>query len=280
MDGRPRSGQRIRSGLTLVELLVAIAVLGVLGGLLLSAQTSAPTPPPPLPPAPPAPPPVVLARYGSELSLQTTLDRLGFTVNVPRSYQGRRLANGGPGHASTRSDEVPAERFRADGPVLFSELSRQADLGTATTFRADTTAGDEVVLFGRVDPLTTDQPARSRDRLPAWALAGSGRVGSDEARTATCGLHGPFRLSIDFPNNSYTRGPLFSTAKDNPGGASQLLVLSARRGGTWVDEGERTGHWEGGSNTGAYLLCWEDTVHGDNDFQDLVISAEGISPEE
>src|SRR5947209_20094831 len=99
MNGRPRSGQRMRSGLTLVELLVAVAVLGTLGALVLSVQTPVstfapplPPAPPPLPPGPPAPPSVVITRYGGEVSLQTTLDRLRFTVNLPRSYHGRQLA--------------------------------------------------------------------------------------------------------------------------------------------------------------------------------------------
>jgi len=90
-------------------------------------------------------------------------------------------------------------------------------------------------------------------------------------------LRGTYRFSVSFPPNGYTQGPLFSTAEDNPHGP-QLLVLPARRGGTWVDEGENTGHWEGGADENGCLLCWEDTVHLDSDFQDLVIDAEGIQP--
>ena len=83
MIGRRLLGQRMRSGLTLVELLVAIAALGLLEVLLLTVRTPAPRPPLLL--AVPTPAPLMPA--GCELSLQTTLDRLGFTVNVPRSYR-------------------------------------------------------------------------------------------------------------------------------------------------------------------------------------------------
>src|SRR5947209_1781469 len=113
MIGRRLSGQRMRSGLTLIELLVAIAVLGLLEALLLTAPTFAPAPEKPLSIAPPRPATGVVVRYGGEMSLQTTLDRLGFTVNVPRDYQGRRLANWGSGRVSTRSDEAPSGWFEA-----------------------------------------------------------------------------------------------------------------------------------------------------------------------
>jgi len=132
-----------------------------------------------------------------------------------------------------------------EGPILFSKLSHQSSLASVTTFNAVTPEGDRVVPFGR-----------------------------------SIALPGSFRFSIDFPKNPFSRGPLFSTSEDNPGGASQLLVLRGQRGGTWVDEGDNTGHWEGGVDTGEYLLCWEDWVHGDGDFQDLVISAKGIEPVE
>src|SRR5713226_3032711 len=117
MIGRRPSSQRMRSGLTLVELLVAIAVLGLFEALLLTAQTPAPAPPTPLSIAEPFPAPVTHAPSGGELSLQATLDLLGFTVNVPRDYQGRPLRTWGPGRVSTRSDEGPSGWFEADGQV-------------------------------------------------------------------------------------------------------------------------------------------------------------------
>src|SRR3989442_545810 len=136
----------MRSGLTLIELLVAIAVLGLLEALLLTAPTFAPAPETPLSIAKPLPPVITPARYGGELSLQTTLDRLGFTVNVPRVYQGRRLRDWGPGRVSTWSGEAPfgvTGWFEAKGQVQFTEVSRQSALGRVTTFAAETTAGDE-----------------------------------------------------------------------------------------------------------------------------------------
>jgi hypothetical protein len=201
----------------------------------------------------------VPAPYTGELSLQTTLDRLGFTVNVPQEYQGRHLLNRGDGHVSTRSDALPSGWFEANGPVRFLELSRQSDLGSVTTVTAETDAGQKVELLPRVGSSYCETGARA-------------------GRTAARELRGTYRFSIDFPPNGYTQGPLFSTAADNPGGGSQLLVLPARRGGTWVDEGENLGHWEGGADENGCLLCWEDVVHGDNDFQDLVVYAEGVQP--
>jgi prepilin-type N-terminal cleavage/methylation domain-containing protein len=267
MIGRRILGQRMRSGLTLVELLVAIAVLGLFEALLLTARAPAPVSPPPLLLAVPSPAPLMPA--DGELSLQTTLDRLGFTVNVPRAYQGRRLANWRPGRVSTRSDAVPSEWFEADGPVQFLEVSRQSALGSVTTFAAETSTGNRIELFPRI-------ASTGDDRLLPQTNEG---VSTDmTARRTTGEIHGTLRFSLDFRANPFTPGPLFSTGEDNPDGVSHMLALPARKGGTWVDEGGNTGHWEGGVADGTYLLCWEDTVHGDNDFQDLVVYAAGIRP--
>jgi len=272
MIGRRPSGRRTRSGLTLVELLVAIAVLGGLEVLLLTLSSPPPEPaPPPLsfyqPPAPPTVSTPLTPRvvYQGEMSLQTTLDRLGFTVNVPQDYQGRHLANWGPGHVSTRSDTLPAGWFAANGPARFTAVSRQSSLRNETTFEALTPSGDTIELLAR---------GHLKGR---WGY-------SQAAHTATRDLRGRIRFSLEFAPNGFNSGRFFSTAEDNPGGGSQLLVLPARRGGTWVDEGENGeqgrdfGHWEGGTDDGGCLLCWEDVVHGDNDFQDLVVYAEGIQP--
>jgi prepilin-type N-terminal cleavage/methylation domain-containing protein len=272
MIGRRPSGRRTRSGLTLVELLVAIAVLGGLEVLLFTLSSPPPEPvspplsftqssPPPMEPAFPAPRIV----YQGEMSLQTTLDRLGFTVNVPQDYHGRHLANYGPGHVSTRSDALPAGWFEANGPARFKAVSRQSSLRNQTTFEALNSSGDTIELLPR---------GQMKER---WGY-------SQAADTATRELRGRVRFSLEFAPNGFTAGPVFSTAEDNPGGAAQLLVLPARRGGTWVSEGENVergryfGHWEGGTDDGGCLLCWEDWVHGDNDFQDLVVYAEGIQP--
>jgi prepilin-type N-terminal cleavage/methylation domain-containing protein len=272
MFGRRTSGRRARSGLTLVELLVAIAVLGGLEVLLFTLSSPPPEPaPPPLsfyqPPAPPmmATPPTPRVVYQGEMSLQTTLDRLGFTVNVPQDYHGRHLANWGPGHVSTRSDALPAGWFEASGPARFKAVSRQSSLRNETTFEALNSSGDTIEL------------------LPRGQM--KGRWGySQAAGTATRELRGRIRFALEFAPNGFNSGPFFSTAADNPGGGSQLLVLPARRGATWVSEGDNGeqgrdfGHWEGGAEDGGCLLCWEDVVHGDNDFQDLVVYAEGIQP--
>jgi prepilin-type N-terminal cleavage/methylation domain-containing protein len=267
MIGRRPSGRRTRSGLTLVELLVAIAILGGLEVLLftLSAPPPEPVAPPPLSMAQPPPPPAPRVYYSGEMSLQTTLDRLGFTVNVPQDYQGRHLANFGPGHVSTLSDALPAGWFTANGPARFKAVSRQSSLRNETTFEALNSSGDTIELLPR---------GGSYDRV-GYAQA---------ADTATRELRGRIRFSLEFAPNGFNSGQFFSTAEDNPGGGSQLLVLPARRGGTWVSEGENGeqerdfGHWEGGTDDNGCLLCWEDVVHGDNDFQDLVVYAEGIQP--
>jgi prepilin-type N-terminal cleavage/methylation domain-containing protein len=269
MNGRRLWGQRMRSGLTLVELLVAIAVLGLLEALLLTARAHAPVPSTPLSLAVPVPAPLMPA--GGELSLQTTLDRLGFTVNVPREYEGRPLMNRQSGRVSTRSDAVPSGWFEADGLVQFLEVSRQSDLGSVTTFAAETAAGDRIELFLPAASTVAYQPPPEPDR------DGTGAPDMTPRRT-TCEIHGTVRFSLDFPANPYNPGHLFSTGEDNPDGASHMLALLARKGGTWVDEGENTGHWEGGVADGTYLLCWEDAVQGDNDFQDLVVYASGIRP--
>jgi len=166
---------------------------------------------------------------------------------------------------STRSDALPAGWFTANGPARFKAVSRQSSLRNETTFEALTASGDTIEL------------------LPHGQL--TGRWGySQAAHTATRELRGRIRFSLEFAPTGFNSGPFFSTAEDNPGGSSQLLVLPARRDGTWVSEGGNGeqgrdfGHWEGGTDDGGCLLCWEDLVHGDNDFQDLVVYAEGIQP--
>jgi hypothetical protein len=262
MKGPPnRSARRVRAGLTMVELLMALAALGVLGVLALSYQVPAPPvrTPPPLSIEAPSPPVCPRNVYYGERSLQDTLDRLGYTVNVPHEYRGHTIASLGS-RVSTADDSVDAGRFTSDGPVTFQEVSRQSALGSSTTFAAEDEQGGVVTLL---------KPAGGR-----WA------GGNGHSRTATCNLSGVVRLSIDFPaNNGFTHGPLYSTAADNPRNSAQLIVLPARKGGAWVDEGGDRGHWEGGEDSGEYLLCWEDMAGGgDCDFQDLVILTRGLVP--
>lgn len=267
MIGRRLRGRRMRSGLTLVELLVGIAALGLMGALLLTARAPAPVPSPP--PSLAVPTPAPLVPPVRELSLQTTLDRLGFTVNVPRCYEGRRLANWPPGRVSTRSDAVPAGWCAADGPVQFLEVSRQSALGGVTAFAAETTRGRRIVVFPRLDSTSGCCLSYGKAEADSPALA---------ARRVTREIHGKVRFSLDFPANPFNPGRLFSTSEGNPDGVSHMLTLPARRGGTWVDEGGDSGHYKGGVDNGTYLLCWEDAVQGDNDFQDLVVYAGGIRP--
>lgn len=269
MIGRRLLSQRMRSGLTLVELLVGIAAAGLLGALLLTARATAPVSPPPLTLAVPTPAPL-MPDAGRELSLQETLDRLGFTVNVPRQYEGRRLANWPPGRISTRSDAVPSGWFEADGPVQFLEVSRQSALGSVTAFAAEPTRGRRIEVFPRIGSTGDDRLALGTSEGDSPDLA---------ARRVTREIHGTVWFSLDFPDNPFNPGRLFSTAQGNPDGLSHMLTLRARRGGRWVDEGGNTGHYEGSrADDGTYLLCWEDAVNGDNDFQDLAVYTSGLRP--
>lgn len=278
MTGRWRRHTRgARPGLTLIELLIAIAVLAVLGALLLSRHpdlTRQEEPPPaaseaPEPPSPPAAPvvlpvpdqPPAPTAYGMELSLQETLDRLGFTVNVPRIYHGHSIADARGYRTSTRDDSMAVERFECRGEASFQELSRQASLAGVTSFVIETASGNTDRLL---------EPASS-PKSP-W-------LSRDAGATAVKSWRGPANFSLDFDGGGFGAVPLSSIAGDNPGGESALLVLPARTGGEWVDDGRNTGHWEGGSESGAYLLCWEDLPRsGSPDYQDLVILARGIQP--
>lgn len=218
---------------------------------------------------------------GRELSLQATLDRLGFTVNVPRQYEGRRLANWPPGRISTRSDAVPSGWFEADGPVQFLEVSRQSALGSVTAFAAETTDGRQIELFPRIEPSESSgfPPPPELQRDGYYPSGPSGQTPQNlTGRRMTRPIHGTVRFSLDFPPNPFNPGRLFSTAQGNQDGLSHMLALRARRGGRWVDEGGNTGHYEGAGADGNYLLCWEDAVNGDNDFQDLVVYTGGLRP--
>jgi prepilin-type N-terminal cleavage/methylation domain-containing protein len=250
--------RQARRGLTLPELLVTIAVLGTLGCLVLARRSPAPTiltsrpaleaPAPALPPGP-----------GGEMSLQETLDRLGYTVNVPRSFQGRRLTHPGSYRVSSGDDTLAAEWFEGDGAVQLQELCRQSAYGSWTHFGA-MTAGEERI------PLLTPS-----------ARCGVYSSGAGPGRAMESGLTGAASFFIEYGFG----GPpvrLSSVASANPGGSPKLIVLPARTGGAWIEDGDRSGHWEGGEETGDYLLCWEDLPQGDNDFQDLVVLVRGIRP--
>jgi prepilin-type N-terminal cleavage/methylation domain-containing protein len=250
--------RQARRGLTLPELLMTIAVLGALGCLVLARRSTAPAIVTSCP-ALEAPAPALPARTGGEMSLQETLDRLGYTVNVPRSFQGRRLSNPSGYRVSTGDDTLAAEWFEGSGAVQLQELCRQSAYGSWTRFGA-MTAGDESI------PLLAPS-----DRCGEYGS------GAGPGRAVESGLTGAARFFIEYGFG----GPpvhLSSVASANPGGSPQVIVLPARTGGAWIGEGGRSGHWEGGEETGDYLLCWEDLPQGDNDFQDLVVLVRGIRP--
>jgi prepilin-type N-terminal cleavage/methylation domain-containing protein len=248
-----------RRGMTLIELAVSLAALGLLGCLFLASRVPPPMPdgcsaPPaiaiPTPPPPPPPP------SNGELSLQETLDRLAFTVNVPQRYRGRQVDSWGY-RQSSGDDSVDAGWFRSKGTATFQLISHQSELNASTRFLVQNAEGHALASFDPIDV--------------------SGFNGS--ARLLNWRASQPVRFALDFPSTSYNSGPVFSTQRDNPSGAPQLIVLPARRNGRWVEEGEQLGHWEGGEESGEYLLCWEDVTgssHGD--FQDVAFLARGIVP--
>jgi prepilin-type N-terminal cleavage/methylation domain-containing protein len=238
-----------RPGMTLIELAMAIAALGLLGCLFLasrmpSAGTECNDPPAIAISTPPAPPHIW---YG-EKSLQETLDRLGYTVNVPHVYHGRRVDTDGY-RFSTRDDSIAAGWFCTRGTASFQIVSQQAALSGETTLCVSGRGG-------RLHPLLGPE-VRS---VTNWEGAG------------------PVRFALTFSDNSFQNSTLYSTPGENPGGSAQLIVLPARTGGRWVSTDEGWNYWEGGEDTGEYLLCWEDLDHGDADYQDLVLLARGLVP--
>ncbi len=261
----PRKRRVRRPGLTLIELLLSIAGLGVLGCLMLSYGTPAQAPEISAvtvsEPAPPPPPGCPIQRGWGELSLQETLDRLGYTVNVPHEFQGQQVAANGY-RVSTADDSIAAGRFTGNGAVEFQVVSQQSALAGCARLLAK---GDDKQTVTLMDSGFASSNRRSQ--------IGPGR-------SFTSGFDSTVQLSLAFSEgNGFNAGTVSSVAADNPGGSAQLIVLPARKGGVWVDEGDRTGHWEGGEDTGKYLLCWEDlTGPSDRDYQDLVLLAGGLEP--
>jgi prepilin-type N-terminal cleavage/methylation domain-containing protein len=238
-----------RPGMTLIELAMAIAALGLLGCLFLasrmpSAGTECNDPPAIAISTPPAPPHIW---YG-EKSLQETLDRLGYTVNIPHVYHTRRVATDGY-RFSTRDDSIAASWFCTRGAASFQIISQQSALRGETTLCVSGRGGRLQTLLGPEVRGVTN-----------WEGAG------------------PVRFALSFAANSFGSRLFHSTPAENPDGGAQLIVLPARTGGRWVESDEGTQYWEGGADTGEYLLCWEDVVHGDADYQDLVILARGLVP--
>jgi prepilin-type N-terminal cleavage/methylation domain-containing protein len=267
MSGRCTHPARpARSGMTLIELMLALAALGLLGCLLLFSRPEIPSPVDsavlscpeavPLPPPPPPPRPPV---YG-EMSLQQTLDRLGYTVNVPRFFHGIRVASLGY-RTSSRDDSIDAGWFRCVRPVALQEISQQALLRRVT-----------LSAVSADDRTTTTELLGSNDQM-------SGPGDEQMSDPVTWNSAQVVRFVQNYGRNSFNSGRISSVAKENPHGMPQLIVLPARKNGYWVNEVSNTGHWEGGENSGDFLLCWEDwSSRTDGDYQDLVIRARGIVP--
>jgi hypothetical protein len=192
-----------------------------------------------------------------EIGLQETLDRLGYTVNVPTDYAGHTLNRWNDYRISTADDSLPAERFHGDQST-FSMLGQQAMCAPSTFVGAIDTEGRTTELF-HPDPNSSGM----------W-------LNATTPRSATVNVHGTFRLFIQDTSHRMGVGTLYSTAQNNYDRSAHLLVLPALVGGTWIDEGNNRGHWSGGKSRG-YLLCWEDW--NDFDYQDIVILATQIEPE-
>ncbi len=193
----------------------------------------------------------------SEISLQETLDRLGYTVNVPTVYNGRQILRWNDYRISTGDDSVFAERFHCGQSPTFAMLGQQALYAPRTVFGSIDASGQTTALF-EPDPTSSGM----------WLNAMAPSIHAD--------LRGSVRFFIQDTSHSLGTGTIVSTAQSNFDRASHLLVLPALSGGTWIDEGNNRGHWQGGKSKG-YLLCWEDW--NDFDYQDIVILATHIEPE-
>jgi len=198
-----------------------------------------------------------------EIGLQESLDRLGYTVNVPASMITDRYPSRDGYPSSTRSDAIHASWFRVNGTASFRKIGQQAYLAPMTNFGMMADSGEHLPLI---------QP----DSAPGLWL--------DSVNTTSNQLEitGTVRFYIDHPDATMF-GPLgtktlYSTAGANPTHRAQVLVFPARVGGHWVNDVGKLGHWEGGVDTGGYLLCWDDLPEGPQDFQDLIVLASGISP--
>ena len=193
-----------------------------------------------------------------EVSLQETLDQLGYTVNVPAVYGGHTLLRWNDYRLSTGDDSLTATSFHGLKSSRFTKVSEQGMLAGNLDFGVTDAQGNEETLL---------KPDHNTNTY--WISADGG-----ESRQAT--LTGSERFYINDTTHTFQNGVLSSLAQDNSDGAKHLLALPARTGGQWVDEGGNRGHWEGGTDTGGVLLCWEDW--NDYDYQDLVILAENVAP--
>jgi hypothetical protein len=177
---------------------------------------------------------------------------------------GRPLVRWNDYRTSTRSDAVDAIRFGDDGEkVTFRMLGQQAMLARTTLF-----GYTEKHCTGEAEvPVLRSGPEHngfwlSRDGGPAiqcWLPWNTRRFFLHE----TSG--NPVLGARSFRPRNKAR------SED----ASRLLVLPALSGGTWVEDGNRAGHWEGSTRNEGYLLCWEDTSF-DSDYQDMIVLVLGV----
>lgn len=251
-------GMRARRGLTLLEMIVALGMMGVLGALVLSCRVTTPNVKAPRPEVSAVSTCDAVLDTGSpqeELSLQDTLDRLGYTVNVPATFHGHSL-DPRSYRRSTHDDSVDESWFRSIGTVSMQLISQQTDLDAATRFVVEEPPGEQVDSFEPVAQCGFDESPQ----LLTWES------------------HNPVRFRLDFPPDADRSQSVYSTSEDNPSGAVHLMVLPVRKNGYWVQQDNQSGYWQGGEETGEYLLCWEDRTDGtDGDFQDLVFVARGIA---
>jgi hypothetical protein len=200
--------------------------------------------------------------YGGEISLQETLDRLGYSVNVPARYEGQPVTQPSPYRTSTRSDAVPAEWFTGGADARFRMLGQQAMLAGTTRFGFVDADGRAGVLL--------------RPTVSGYGLW----IGNDAGPAARQSLApaGRVRFYVHDTSEQFRLGMLTSGPNGSAGPtSSHVVVLPALTGGTWVDEGGDTGHWEGSTSSHGYLLCWEDS-RWDADYQDMVVLVQGVHP--
>jgi len=191
-----------------------------------------------------------------EISLQDTLDRLGYTVNVPAEVDGHRLFNWmQPAHQSDLSDAIHADVFASGGRSSFRELGVQS-------------------LFGRVSSLGI-QGLNSKTQQDLWLSSPPGPwISSDVGQTADVSRDQIFTLHLAC-NVSH----ISSNANQNADSECHLLVLPALVGGLWIHDSSNFGHWSGGKWTGEFILCWDDGgMPRDYDYQDVVVLASGVLP--
>lgn len=197
--------------------------------------------------------------YGSEVGLQETLDRLGYTVNVPTEYGRHKLKRWNDYRLSTTSDALPASRFQVGKSARFTKVSEQAMLAGSTDFGVADTQGGRHSVF---------PPDHNQNTF--WISSEAGAARSWPSIRST-------RFYLNETSHMLSPGVLSSVPQANADHTPHLLTLPALKGGQWIDEGSNTGHWQGGMDTGALLLCWEDWQ--DYDYQDMVILAQNVVPD-